>query len=101
MSEEHISKKRVVYRIPGMDSVTVKRDQGPLTMDVYYPPGPTLKSKLPAVIFVSGYPDPGFQAMIGCKLKEMGSYVSWGELTAASGMIGITYSPIEPAADTM
>jgi hypothetical protein len=84
-----------------MDSVTVKRDLGPLTTDVYYPPGPTLKSKLPAVIFVSGYSDPGFQAMIGCKLKEMGSYVSWGELTAASGMIGITYSPTEPAADTM
>jgi dienelactone hydrolase len=100
MGEEHISKKRVVYRVPGMESVDVRRDVGPLAMDVYYP-SESRGARLPAVIFVSGYSDPGFQAMIGCKLKEMGSYVSWGELTAASGMIAITYSPTEPAADTL
>jgi hypothetical protein len=99
MSEDHISKKRVVYRIPGMESVDVQRDVGPLGMDIYYPESRG-KAGLPAVIFVSGYSDPGFQAMIGCRLKEMGSYVSWGELTAASGIVAITYSPTEPAADT-
>jgi dienelactone hydrolase len=100
MGEEHISKKRVVYRVPGMESVDVRRDVGPLGMDTYYPESRG-KAALPAVIFVSGYSDPGFQAMIGCRLKEMGSYISWGELTAASGIIAITYSPTEPAADTL
>jgi acetyl esterase/lipase len=37
--------------------------------------------------------------MLGCKLKEMESYVSWGQLTAASGLVAITYTNREPTAD--
>ena len=49
---------------------------------------------------MSGYPDSGFQKIIGCKLKEMESYISWGQLTAASGLVAITYTTgKEPAAD--
>ena len=109
MSQEtphFITKKRVVYQIPGMDAVTIRRDleyrtteTGALTMDLYYPPDWKSGSRIPAVVFVSGYSDLGFQKMLGCKLKEMGSYISWGELTAASGMVAITYSATEPAAD--
>jgi dienelactone hydrolase len=101
-----ITKKRVVYQIPGMDSVTIRRDveyratdAGVLTMDIYYPPDWKNGTRIPAVVFVSGYSDLGFQKMLGCKLKEMGSYISWGQLTAASGMAAITYSAREPATD--
>jgi dienelactone hydrolase len=109
--QDHISKKLVVYQIPGMDDVIIRRDveyrvtdAGPLTMDLYYPPtsaGADTKSgaRIPGVVFVSGYSDRGMQAIVGCKLKEMGSYISWGKLTAASGMVAITYSALEPTAD--
>jgi hypothetical protein len=101
-----ITKKRVVYQIPGMDAVTIRRDveyrttnAGALTMDIYYPPDSKGRARIPGVVFVSGYSDVGFQKMLGCKLKEMGSYISWGQLTAASGMVAITYSAREPAED--
>ena len=44
------------------------------------------------MVFVSGYADPGGEQAFGCKLKDMASYVSWGRLVAASGMIGVTYT---------
>jgi acetyl esterase/lipase len=103
---EEIAKKKVVHRIPGMDEVKVTRDVGyqttdggALTMDIYYPPDAQSGARLPAVVFVAGYPDPGLEKMLGCKFKEMGAYVSWGRLTAASGMVAITYTNREPAAD--
>lgn len=102
---DHISRKRVVYQIPGMDAVTIRRNveyrttDPALTMDLYYPPDTKITARIPAVVFVSGYPDPGFEKMVGCKFKEMGSYISWGQLTAVSGIVAITYTNIEPAAD--
>jgi hypothetical protein len=104
--QEHISKQKVVYTMPGMDRVTVRRDEeyrvtdtGALTMDLYYPPDATRGARTPAVIFVTGFSDPGAQKMLGCTFKEMASYISWGQLAAASGLVGITYSNREPAAD--
>ena len=103
---EHISKKTVVYRIPGMDAVTVWRDVEyrttetcALTMDVYYPPDSQSGTRLPAVVFVAGFPDAGFEARVGCKFKEMSASVSWARLAAASGLIAITYTNREPATD--
>jgi dienelactone hydrolase len=103
--QDHISKKRVVYTIPGMDAVTVRRnepyretDTGALTMDLYYPPD-SRSAGNPAVVFVTGFSDIGAEKMLGCKLKEMGSYTSWAQLVAASGLVGITYANREPAAD--
>lgn len=104
--QDHISKKRVVYTIAGVDAVRIRRDQeyrataaGPLTMDLYYPPDSTDGARMPAVIFVTGFPDAGAEKMLGCKLKEMASYLSWSQLTAASGLVAITYTNQEPAAD--
>lgn len=104
--QDHISKKRVVYQLPGMNAVTVRRDveyrttdAGVQTMDVYVPLETLTGARLPAVIFVSGYSDVGMQAMLGCKLKEMGAYVSWGQLTAASRLVAITYTTTEPIGD--
>jgi acetyl esterase/lipase len=97
----------VVYRLPGADAVTIRRDVeysvtdlGTLTMDIYYPPDSKSGMRIPAVVFVNGYPDPGFQRIVGCKLKEMESYISWGQLTAVSGLVAITHTTgKEPAAD--
>lgn len=104
--QNHISKKRVVCEIPGTERVIIKRDieyrvtdAGSLTMDIYYPPDSKSGLQMPAVIIVAGYPDEGFQKVIGCKFKEMGSTISWGQLIAASGLVAINYTNREPAAD--
>src|SRR2546425_109538 len=52
-----------------------------------------------AGIFATGFSDVEAQRMLGCMLKEMGSYISWGQLTAASGLVAITYTNREPAKD--
>jgi dienelactone hydrolase len=106
IQQDAISKRTVVHQVPSMDDVAVRRDakyrvtdDGTLTMDVYYPPDSKRGSRMPAVVFVSGYPDSTIKAMIGSKLKEMGQYISWGRLTAASGLVAITYETREPTVD--
>lgn len=97
-----ITEQAVVYRIPGMDEVTIRQDveyAGGLTMDLYYPPDAKDGEQFPAVVFVTGSPDAGFQARLGCRQKEMASYVSWSRLVAASGLVAITYTNREPATD--
>jgi acetyl esterase/lipase len=105
-SPDHISKRRIVYAMPGVDAVTTRNDvvygsrEGePLTMDVYYPPDFAEGARLPAVVIVAGFPDPGFQKVVGCRFKELGSSVSWARLMPASGLIAITYSNRNPADD--
>ncbi len=111
MSQEtqrhEITKKKVVYQLPTARAMIIRSDVeykvtdvGCLTMDIYYPPDSKREAQLPAVIFVNGFPDPGYQKVLGCKLKEVESYISWGRLTAASGLVAITYSTgNEPTAD--
>jgi acetyl esterase/lipase len=102
-----ITKKRVVYQLPAANAVTIRRDveyrvtdAGALRMDIYRPADSKSAERIPAVVFVNGYPDPGAQKILGCNFKEMESYISWGRLTAASGMIAITYTTgKEPALD--
>ncbi|MBA2340612.1 MAG: hypothetical protein H0V88_09465 [Pyrinomonadaceae bacterium] len=104
--QEHISKKRVNYQIPSVDAVTIRRDveylatdKGVLTMDIYYPPDWKSGVRIPSVVFVLGFSDLGYQKMLGCKQKEMGAYISWAQLAAASGLVAITYTTREPAVD--
>jgi hypothetical protein len=111
MSQEtqrhEITKKRVVYKMPAEQAVIIRRDveyrvieAGALTMDIYHPPDSKTEARIPAVVFVNGYPDPGTLKMIRCKQKEMECYISWGQLTAASGLAAITYTTgKEPASD--
>jgi hypothetical protein len=108
MSEEkpEISKRTVAYQMPGMDEVVIRQDleysaarPNKFTMDLYDPPIQPQGTRLPAVIIVAGYPDAGFARAVGCRFKEMGSSVSWAKPIAASGVIAITYTNIEPAAD--
>ena len=104
--QEHISKKLVVYKMPGMDDVNVRRDEtyrttdaGALTMDLYYPQDAKSGARMPAIVVVAGYPDPGYERILGCKFKEMGWTISWARLAAASGLVAIAYTNREPAAD--
>jgi hypothetical protein len=103
---DRISRTRIVYPAPGVDAVTMRRDveyrvtqTGPLTLDLYYPPGSASGDRTPAVVFVTGYSDAGARRMLGCALKDMGSYVSWAQTTAASGIVAVTYTNADPADD--
>ena len=89
-----------------MESVPVQRgiqysraDAGALVMDVYVPPDAKAGERRPAVVIVAGYPDRGFETMLGCKFKDMGSSVSWARLLAMSGLAAITYANREPVRD--
>jgi len=103
---DHLSMKRAVYRIAGMESAVVKRDHvyrtaesGPLTMDVYHPADTTAETMLPAVVFVAGYNDVGYEKMLGRKFKDMAMTVSWCQLVAACGMTAVSYTNRDPAPD--
>jgi acetyl esterase/lipase len=89
-SFEELIRMRVVLHVPGMDAVRVRRDVPyktgggqPLHMDVYSPPGPP--HPRPAVVLVHGGPIPRLGA------KNMGLFVSYGELLAASGFVAVTF----------
>jgi len=101
-----IATKPVLYRIPGMDAVTVRPDvvyhapdTGALSMDLYYPPDAKSGTRIPVVVFVMGLSDLAAEAMLGCQFKEMESYIGWARLAAASGLVGITYTNRAPAGD--
>jgi len=104
---DHVTKKRVVYEIPGMAATTIRRDveyrdtdAGTLTMDLYYPPDSNDEHRLPVIIIVAGYSDVGMQRVLGLgKFKDMAMCASWGQLAAASGFVAIAYSNREPATD--
>lgn len=104
--QEHISKRKVLYTMPGMDAVTVRRDvtyrateADALTMDLYYPPDSKHGARAPALIVVTGFSDAGARIRLGCNFKDMESYVSWGRLIAASGLVAVTYTNRNPTTD--
>lgn len=93
--------RSVVLQPPGADSVQVTRDQpwsdAGRAVDVYRPPDAA--HRLPAVILVTGFPDPGFRTVAGCACKDTAPFVSWARLLAASGLAAVTYSNVDPVAD--
>ncbi len=83
----------VVYSVPGMDQVTVRKDlvympsdDPNVRMDLYLPPGLAAGETRPAVLFVHGGAPPQYRP------KEWGFFQSWGRLVAASGMVGVTFT---------
>jgi acetyl esterase/lipase len=85
--------KPIVYQVPGMDAVHVRRnlkytdvDNPYLLMDVYIPPRLTKEDRRPAVLFIHG------GAGAEEAPKNWGVYTSWGRVIAASGMVGVTFS---------
>jgi hypothetical protein len=85
----------LAYSLPKMDEVIVRHeaylvvDGKPLTMDIFYPPAIAKKTTSPVVIFVMAYADSS--PITKGPLKELGQYLSWGRLTAAAGLIAVTY----------
>jgi len=119
-----VTLRKLVYTMPGVDAVTVRRevpyratDTGPLGIDLYYPPDAvgrvlsdppdaqsagserTRPTNLPAVVFATGFSDAGGRKMLGCAMKEMESYIGWARLVAVSGMMAVMYENREPTAD--
>ena len=106
MPPTELAKMTVAYSIPGMESVTVRRDvpyreteSGALTFDVYYPPGAAAADRRPAVLFVHGFSDAGVPNLLGRRFKEVGHPVSWARMIAASGIVAILYSNRQPVDD--
>ncbi len=88
-----IVNKPVVYAVPGMDQVQVRKDlvykptdDPNVRMDVYAPPGLAAGERRPAAIFVHGGAPTQFRP------KEWGIFQCWGRLVAASGMVGVTFT---------
>src|SRR5712692_4139049 len=87
--------KRIVYAIPDMEQAIEQKDityktidDNELKLDVYYPPDYEGEARLPTVIFVHGDGPADFLK----DAKDWGSYVSWGQLIAASGLIAVTFN---------
>jgi acetyl esterase/lipase len=87
-------KMRIVYTVPGMEAVTVHRDlvyrtagQMELKMDVYCPAGMREGSRAPVVMLVHGGP-----ISMPRSAKDIGVFVSYGELLAASGLVAVTFN---------
>jgi acetyl esterase/lipase len=86
--------KRIVYSVPGMTRVKVVKDRvykrvggAELKMDVYSPAG--RGARRPAVIFIHGGRIP---PNLRTTPKEWGAYVSFGQLVAASGFVGVAFN---------
>lgn len=68
---------------------------GPLAFDRYRPAG--VPGALPAVVLISGFPDPGLTAVLGAPLRAWAGYIGWAQLLAAAGLVAITYENRDPA----
>ena len=95
--------QQVVLTHAGTEAVTVRRDipwsdGTDRVMDIYRPPDSEGRA-LAAVVLVTGFPDDGFQAMFGRRMKDTAPYVSWATLIAASGLAAVTYTNRDPRPD--
>jgi len=86
----------LVYRMSGMDAVTVRRGiayraaaAGEPRMDVYTPPGQQESERRPAVVFVHGGP---ISPDLPLAPIDWGVYRGYGALAAASGWVGVTFN---------
>jgi len=89
-SFDEMVRMRVVWSVAGMEAVNTRRNlvyktgaDGPLHCDVYAPAA--AGAPRPAVILIHGGPIPRTGA------KNMGVFVSYGELLAASGFVAVTF----------
>jgi len=94
MAERDLS-KRIVYHVDGMRDVRVRRDLvykrvagAELKMNVHAPAGLSGEARVPAVFFVHGGPIPADFL----PPTQWGVFVSYGELIAASGLVGVTFN---------
>lgn len=93
---KEVATQRIVYAVPGMEKIRARKDftyksvaDAELKMDVYSPRNLPRASRRPAVVFIHGGALP---PNLRTKPKEWGAYVSFGQLAAASGLVGITFN---------
>ena len=93
---KQVATKRIVYAIPGMEKIRARKDftykrvaGAELKMDVYNPPNLRIGARRPAIVFIHGGALP---QNLRTKPKEWGAYVSYGQLAAASGFVGVTFN---------
>ena len=93
---KQVAPPRILYAVPGMEKIRARKDltykrvaDAELKMDVYMPPNLPSGARRPAIVFVHGGALP---ANLLTKPKEWGAYVSYGQLAAASGFVGITFN---------
>jgi acetyl esterase/lipase len=86
---------QIVYTLPGMDAVPVRKDLvyktvdgESLMLDVYTPPRAAPGARRPAVLFVHGDGPPDLLR----HAKDWGVFTGWGRLVALSGLVGITFN---------
>ena len=87
--------KDVALQIPGMHLAKVRRNHAyrpGLKLDVYRPRNAT--GRLPAVLFAHGRTGEASP-------KDWGQYVGWGQLAAASGLVGVTFNHLDDPADVV
>ncbi|HJQ22747.1 MAG TPA: alpha/beta hydrolase [Blastocatellia bacterium] len=91
-----LAAKRIVYALPGMERVRVQKNLtykqvagSELKMDVYSPASARPSARRPAVIFIHGGRIP---RGLRTTPKDWGAFVSYGQLVAASGMVGVTFN---------
>ena len=106
MDEKTLERARVVLSVSGTASVILRRDiayaggtAGSKTLDVRYPTTSVRRRRIPAIVFVTGYPDALLVEQTGIRPKDTAYSVSWAELVAASGLAAVTYMNEDPAAD--
>src|SRR5262245_5796533 len=91
-----VLRKPLVYAVPGMEQAVVRADlsyhtdaDDALRMDVYLPPGLPEGVRRPGVLFIHGGPIP---SDLSLRPKDWGVYRSYGQLMAASGLVGVTFN---------
>jgi acetyl esterase/lipase len=90
---EEMLKMRVVHALPGMERAARRSvvysgpHDPPLHADVYAPPDLAPGSRLPVVVFVHGGP-----VLPTMSPKDWGVFVSYGQLAAASGFLGVSFN---------
>lgn len=88
--------ERVHFSIPGMDRMKVKKDVVykatggvDLKADIYSSKGQKPAKGYPVVIFIHGGT---LQPNLKTTIKDWGVYLSYGQLAAASGFVGVTFN---------
>lgn len=97
--ENPLFTKPLVYQLPfdGELREGIQYGSEAQVLDIFMPQqsdGPP-----PVVVLLTGYPDPGFEALAGRKQMQIQAYRDWAQLLAASGMAAVLYSNIDPVAD--
>ena len=101
-SQNRPNEQAVVFELPGMDKVIVKKNipylnssDSILKMDIYYPPNFDFKSKIPTIIVIYGFTDIAAKKLIGQQFRSWIAYTSWCKIIAASGMAAIVYETVD------